>query len=57
MSGTEKTIRKIVNGTMKKRIWLTPEARPRTKDSRSSLAQLSESSVNMAVVMGTVRMA
>ena len=30
---------------------------PRLNSGRSCLAQLSESSVNMAVVMGTVRMA
>ena len=42
---------------MKKRICPMPEEMPALNVPVSPLAQLSESSVNIAVVMGTVRMA
>ena len=45
-----------MNGTEKNRIWLVPEAMPRVNEPLSPRAQLSESSVNIAVVIGTVRM-
>ena len=56
-SGMEKAMRYMPKGTMKKRIWLMPETTPRLKPSMSSCAKRSESSVNMAVVMGTARIA
>ena len=57
VSGMEKTMRYIANGTMKKRISLSPAEMPRLKPASSFFAKLSDSSVNMAVVMGTVRIA
>ena len=46
-----------MNGSMKNRICLLPETTPRLKESVSPFAIMCEISVNMVVVMGTVRKA
>ena len=42
-------------GTVKNRIWLVPDTIPRLTPSTSPSARISESSVNIVVVMGTTR--
>ena len=54
--GIEKIIKYIMNGTVKKRIWLIPCLKSFLNWSIFSFAQLSDSSVKRAVVIGTVKM-
>ena len=57
MRGSENTIRYRAKGTIMKTILDEPDDTPRRKDGMSPCETLSESSVNIAVVMGTTRIA